>query len=158
MDLLAQKVDGAVVLNAEIEGLCATDCRVCVDVGGSVHNWLMATGLRYLIVDLQDEKDICRTFLVELLQLYKRHRFPFLFAGVMDRPRKILDSYQFLATGMPIFITPEDAVEYLRQNHPALLDANTDGIKVGETVLETRMRSALGRFDEVEEPQDAVDI
>lgn len=158
MDLIVQKVDGAVVVNAEVDEPCTGDCRVCTDVGGAVHNWLMATGLRYLVMDLQDEKDICKTFLVELLQLRKRHKIPFIFAGVMDRPKKILESYDFSSGGLPTFATPDDAVEFLRRSYGPLLESHPENVSVGETIFALRLRNAMNRFEDGEEAVEPAEI
>ena len=125
MELVAEKVDDAIVLN--ISSICAGqehgECRNCVDIGGLVHNWLLQTELGYLIVDFHDAKYLCSTFLVELILLHKRLRIPFLFVGVMETPLKTLEDYAFSASGYPIFSGPEDAVEYLKEHHSPLVES-----------------------------------
>lgn len=141
MDLYVEQVNGAVVLN--IKNVCTAEtneCRDCIDIGGLVHNWLMQNELRYVIIDLQDEKDVCRSFLIELLQLRKRLRIPFLFSGVMKRPRKLLEEYDFFSEGTPVFVTPEEAIEYLREYHEPLLNISFEGIQFGEPILSLRAR------------------
>ena len=122
IELVPEQLDDAVILN--VSNHCAsgsTDCKSCSDIGVAVHNWLISSELGYVIVDLQDEKDICPTFLIELIQLRKRLRLPFLFSGVVERPRKVLDEYAFTVSGTPIFITPEEAIDYLGEHHSPLL-------------------------------------
>lgn len=122
IELIPEQLDDAVILN--VANHCSsgsTDCRSCSDIGVAVHNWLISSELGYVIVDLQDEKDICPTFLIELIQLRKRLRFPFLFAGVVERPRRVLDEYAFTVHGSRIFITPEEAIDYLGEHHAPLL-------------------------------------
>lgn len=96
VELVPIRADDAIVLNvAKHCRFCRADCRDCCDIGVAVHNWLISTELRYVIIDLQDEKDVCPTFLQEIIQLRKRLRMPFLFAGVMDRPLKVLNDYSY---------------------------------------------------------------
>jgi hypothetical protein len=154
MDLVPEKLDEAVILS--IANLCVgqeSDCRECGDIGGSLHNWLMSTGIRYVIVDLQDEKDICPTFLVELLQLRKRHRIPFLFAGAMQRPLNTLESYDFSRNGMPVFITPEEAIDYVREHYQPLLNIDESQVKYGEAIMSFRTRNAMNKAEGVEDTE-----
>ena len=112
MDLIPENYRGIVVLNLDCKEPCdEMECRDCTDIGGVVHNWLMSSELPYMIVDLQDEKDICSTFLIELLQLQKRVGFPLLFTGVMEKARLILNSYSYSVNNQPYFSTPEEAVK-----------------------------------------------
>lgn len=158
MDLVAENLDGAVVLN--ISSVCTgqdgQECRGCIDIGGLIHNWLMTTEIRYLILDLQDEKDVCRTFIVEMMQLRKRLKIPFLFAGVMERPKKTLLSYAVDGPDRDVFTTPEDAIEKLRQLDPRLLEVTLEGINFGEPIVSLKARQ-MQRAQEAEDvPADDI--
>lgn len=156
MELVAENLDGVVIL--DVENVCTgegLECRDCVDVGGLVHNWLLTTGMNYIIIDLQDEKDVCRTFLIEMLQLRKRLRMPFLFAGVMARPKAILEDYDFSATGSPIYATPEEAISYLKNHHAQVLeDTDLSLVRFGEKLLSIRQRNLLRNAEGNEDMQD----
>ena len=122
MDLIPVMVDGAVVFN--LQNSChtkATHCENCTHLILNVHNWIRHAELEYTIIDFQDEKDICPTFLEEILLLRKRLNFPFLFAGVMERPQSYLESFNY-TDSYPLFVTPEDAVRALRSQHPGLTE------------------------------------
>jgi hypothetical protein len=148
VELVPVRLDDAIVLNvAKHCRHCKTDCRDCCDIGVAVHNWLISTELRYVLIDLQDEKDVCPTFLQEIIQLRKRLRMPFLFAGVMDRPLRVLNDYSYTVQAAPTFVTPEDAVAYLRQNHGMVLDADLSRVRLNEVLQVARPRSA-NRFDD----------
>src|SRR5688572_20681156 len=95
MDFVPEIVDGVVILNAVDICTYGNDCRPCSELAVGVHNWLIAHQLKYLVVDFQDEKDVCTTILTELLQLRKRLRQPFIFCGLMDGPQKFLESYAY---------------------------------------------------------------
>jgi len=157
MDLLPAMVDEVVVLNA-VNACAATNfnCRHCPELAVAVHNWLVENEQGYLIIDFQDEKDICHSLLVELLQLRKRLRVPFLFAGVMARPRAILESYAF--TQYPYFLTPEDAVAYLASKHHALLRSDTLAtIRFGEPIPCNRSRQNRGEIADTAEESEVED-
>ena len=152
VELIPVRLDDAIVLNvAKHCRNCKTDCRDCCDIGVAVHNWLISTELQYVVIDLQDEKDVCPTFLQEIIQLRKRLRMPFLFAGVMDRPLKVLNDYSYTSDLYPTFITPEDAVSYLRANHPLVLSADLSRVRLNEVLQVARPRSANRFGDEDEE-------
>ena len=122
MDLIPVAVDGAVVLN--LKNTCdskSPSCEPCVHLLLNVHNWIKHTDLEYVIVDFQDEKDICPSFLEEILFLRKRLKGPFLFAGVMERPQNYLENFSY-KDAYPLFVTPEDAVRALRIQHPGLTE------------------------------------
>ncbi len=122
MDLIPTMVDGAVVFN--LKNSCSVknyNCEPCVQLVLCIHNWLKHAEVQYAIFDLLDEKDICSSFLTELLQLRKRLRFPFLFVGVMDRPQNFLESYSYDRT-YSVFVTPEDAVRALRIHNPGITE------------------------------------
>ena len=142
MDLVTDRVDGAVVFNAE--NVCPGgngDCGICSDYAVALHNTMLSSGLRYVIIDLQDEKDVCPRFLEEVLQLWKRMRLPFLFTGVMERPKTTLESYSYL-TVFPIYSTPEEAVSELKKNYPEQFAAPIDGLAAGSplNVAKSRLR------------------
>ncbi|MFW7379352.1 MAG: hypothetical protein ACOH5I_11130 [Oligoflexus sp.] len=139
MDFVPEIIDGAVILNGV--DICSTgpECRPCTELAVGVHNWLISHEINYLIVDFQDEKEVCSTVLTELLQLRKRLRFPFLFCGMMENPRKFLKSYAYQEH--PFFSVPEEAVSYLKEVSPASIMADLSQIKVGEPIPCTRSRS-----------------
>lgn len=139
MDFVPEMIDGAVVLNAVDVCTIGNDCRQCTELSVGIHNWLVTHQLRYLILDFQDEKDVCVTILTELLQLRKRLRFPFLFCGMMEGPKKFLESYAY--NDYPFFAVPEDAIAYLSAKEPGVLKTDLSGIKVGEPIPCTRSRN-----------------
>ena len=121
-DLIPTLVDGAVIL--DLQNGCksaTTQCQSCLCVTMSLHNWLRQTGIEYLIIDLQDEKEICPLFLEEVMFMRRRVKKPFLFAGVMERPQKTLDLYNN-GTEFPTFVTPEDAVRAVRIQFPGITE------------------------------------
>jgi hypothetical protein len=143
MDLVPENLDGAVVFN--VLNSCGANkaiCGNCGDFAIGIHNWLMNTDVRYVLIDLQDEKEICPTFLEELLQLARRLRIPFLFAGVMEKAKRILLSYNFQSRA-PFFVTPEDAITWLDQNHPGLARVSLNGLQFGIPVASSRPRNGL---------------
>jgi hypothetical protein len=148
MDFIPEIVDDVVILNAHDVCSEGQDCRSCIELAVGVHNWLVGHEIRYLIVDFQDEKEVCTTILTELLQLRKRLRFPFLFCGVMENPRKFLKSYAY--SGYPFFAIPEEAVSYLKKIHPSLLMTDLSSVKVGESIPCTRTRSYKAEEIEIE--------
>ena len=152
MDFVPEIIDDAVILNAT--GICSagTDCRPCAELAVGIHNWLVNHKLQYLIVDFQDEKDVCSSILSELLQLRKRLRYPFIFCGMMDVPRKYLKSYAY--NDYPFFAVPEEAVEFLRKTQPELLKVELKSIKQGEAIPCTRSRNYRPEdVEETEEPE-----
>lgn len=156
MDLVPENLGGAVVFNlVKSCGANRNVCGNCADFAIAIHNWLMNTDVRYVLVDLQDEKEICGAFLEELLQLSKRLRYPFVFAGVMDKPKRILESYDFL-TRFPIFVTPEDAVQALEKRYPGITKVSVDGLDFGTPIVSSRPRNnAVAQ--EAEAEAEAVD-
>jgi hypothetical protein len=141
LELIPEKIDGAVILN--VSKSCphnSSDCSACQDLAVGLHNWLVAHEFRYLVLDLQDEKEVCPGFIEEVLQLWKRMRSPFLFSGVMLKPRKILESYNYHSR-YPIFLTPEEAVRNLVQSQVDLT-AKTEGIEYGVPIPMSRLRQA----------------
>jgi len=161
MDLIPEKIDGGVVFNVMAScSFNASNCPPCGDYAVGLHNWLMTTDLKYVVLDFQDEKEVCPAFLEEILQLAKRLKHPFLFAGVMAKPKKVLDAYNYV-TRFPVFVTPEEAVQALRAKSPALLQHAMDGIQFGTPIPISRARGAA-RLDgegeaESEETAEAED-
>jgi len=149
MDLVAENIDDVVVLN--LESICNgpqnvgnvighQTCKTCSDVSGLIHNWLMSVDTEYVIIDLQDEKEICSTFLIEVLQLKKRIEMPFIFAGVMPKTRDILEAYGYSRDGLPAFESPDEAVKYLKRKFRAEAKASHRNITFGEKILSLRAR------------------
>ncbi|MBC7532924.1 MAG: hypothetical protein H7318_15225 [Oligoflexus sp.] len=155
MDFVPELVDGAVVLNAVDVCSIGNDCRQCTELSVGIHNWLVAHQLRYLILDFQDEKEVCVTILTELLQLRKRMRFPFLFCGVMESPRKFLLSYAY--NDHPFFTVPEDAVAFLKSKEAGALSSDFGNIKFGEPIPCTRSRNYRTEEVDVEAEADEPD-
>lgn len=159
IDLVPERVLDTVVLTAhKFCNINRYDCRSCGDAGVAVHNWLMGAELNYVIIDLQDEKEICPTFLVELIQLRKRLQIPFMFVGVMERAKRVLDEYNFTVSDWPVLSTPEEAIEYLRGlkfEFGAIDDAR---VGFGQVLLVSRSRNGLrGDGEGVELEGDVVD-
>jgi hypothetical protein len=115
------------------------DAFVGSDYVIGVHNWLISTKLKYLIFDLQDEKEVPQDFLEELLQLMRRLRIPFLFTGVMDRPKSILKSYAY-TTKYPIFDNADGCIQWLTERHPEYMQVPFDGIQFGTPIEMIRSR------------------
>jgi hypothetical protein len=152
VELVPHRLDHAIVLNVcKHCHYSKTDCRDCSDVGIAVHNWLISTELKYVIIDLQDEKDVCHTFLQEVIQLRKRLRIPFLFCGVMDRPMRVLEDYNYTSSVYPTFNVPEEAVEFLRIKHPLVLESDMSKVALNEVLQVARPRANRigGEDDEV---------
>lgn len=155
MDFSPELINGGIVLNPS--SICtshSTDCKYCPESAISIHNWLVAQELQYLVIDFQDEKEVCPTILIELLQLRKRLRFPFLFVGLMERPRGVLKSYAY--GDYPFFDTPEDAVTYLEKHHKDLMNVDMKTVRFGESIPTSRSRSVRPEVEEeeVEEAED----
>jgi hypothetical protein len=143
MELVPEIVNNALVFN--VINSCNANrniCGNCADFAVAVHNTLMNTEVKYVLIDLQDEKEICPAFLEELMQLAKRLKFPFLFTGVMDKPKKTLDSYAF-GNRHPLFESPEDAIAYLDKNFPGMTRVSLNGIEIGVAVACSRPRNAV---------------
>ena len=152
IELMPEMIDGAVV--ASVCSPCggkSGECEICQEQMVYIHNWLVETELKYLIVDLQDEKDICAGFLQAILHLKKRLRFPFLFAGVVEKPREILQRYNY--SEFPIFVSPEDAVRALRVHYPGLTERPLDKIDFGNVIAGARARGAVDEL-ELDEDED----
>jgi hypothetical protein len=158
LEFVPEKMDRAVIMNV-IQGtrplsntvavpVSAIDSFVGADFVVAIHNWLIGTQLRYVIFDLQDEKEVPADFLEELMQLMKRVRIPFFFTGVMQRPRALLMSYDYTSK-YPIFSSVDEIISYLEARHPALLAVSHDGINFGTPIemVRSRLNGKLGEDD-----------
>ena len=157
MELVPDQLDRAVVIN--VMNPCtgtSSECPACSDYAVGLHNWLVTTGMKYVIFDLQDEKAVCPIFLEEVLQLWKRMRFPFLFSGVMPKPKSILQSYSY-DTRFPLFATPTEAVENLRSRFPASMSGQPIGVTYGQAIAMTRVRSGTRPEGEGAEDEGAAE-
>jgi len=157
MDLIPQNIDGTIVL--DVGNVCTsheTDCRNCSDIGGCVHNWLMVTDLRYVIIDFQDEKEICHTFITELLQLRKRLAIPFLFTGVTARPKEILYSYGIGPESNVIFELAEEAIKFLVRDYPTAISHDFSQVKFNEAITSLRSRQLQRTFEPEEITEDDI--
>ncbi len=150
MDFVPEIIDDAVLLNAVSVCTTGNDCRPCSELAVAVHNWLVNCKLKYLIVDFQDEKDVCCTILSELYQLKKRLRYPFVFCGMMEGPKKYLQSYAY--NDHPFFPVPEEAIAHLRKTQADLFKSDLSAVKQGEPIPCTRSRNY--RPEEGEEGED----
>ena len=155
MDLVPENLNGAVVFN--VVNSCGANrsiCGNCADFAVAVHNWILTTEVKYVLVDLQDEKEICPMFLEELLQLSKRLRYPFVFAGVMDKPKRVLQSYDFLNRS-PIFITPEEAIVALEKQYPGITKTSLEAVDFGQPIASSRPRNVLAPEEAVADAETA---
>lgn len=140
LELVPEKIDGAIVCNVvENPNKPKLGTDHSVDMALALHNWIKEYEIPYMILDLQDEKDVCEVFLAEVMQLRKRLPIPFLFAGVMDRPLNFLMNYHH-EREFPTFATPEDAVRALRMKFPELTESQLSGVTYGKTISEPRIR------------------
>lgn len=163
MEFVPEKVDRMIVINVFQGASALTPPTIFIPgqpvsaidsfVGGDfvvgLHNWLISTQLKYLAFDLQDEKEVPVDFLEELMQLMRRLRIPFFFAGVMDRPRAILESYAY-TTKYPIFVNVEELSAWMTQKQMPLLNAPFEGIHFGTPIEMIRSR-LNGKPEEGEE-------
>jgi len=156
LEFIPEKIDRVVVINvmqqlrSTLQPISQTQSALLDSFVGSdfvvgIHNWLISTNLKYLVFDLQDEKEVPADFLEELMQLMRRLRIPFLFAGVMDRPKATLKAYAYL-TKYPVFANVDEAIKWLSDKHPQLLNANLDGIQFGQPIemVRSRINGKLG--------------
>ena len=128
MNIIPNIIEGAVVFDLVNDcQVKSKDCLHCARLLVLVHNWAKTVNLEYFIFDLQEEKDICEAFLDEVIQLRKRLRHPFLFAGALGKSREILESYS-CGNIYPLFLTPEDAIRALRMQHPGLTEVPLKGL------------------------------
>jgi hypothetical protein len=150
LEFIPEKVDRAVVVNVMQMATSSQppvsqaqsallDSFVGSDFVVGIHNWLIGTSLKYIIFDLQDEKEVPTDFLEELMQLMRRLRVPFLFAGIMERPKAVLKSYAYLAK-YPLFTNVEEAIAWLNEKHPHLIASIPEGINFGTPIEMVRSR------------------
>jgi hypothetical protein len=167
LEFVPERIDRAVVMNV-IQSSRAVPNAIPVPTsaidsfGGAdfvvaIHNWLIGTQLRYVIFDLQDEKEVPADFLEELMQLMKRMRIPFLFTGVMQKPRALLMSYDYTSK-YPIFNSIDDVISFMESKHPQLLSTTLDGISFGSPIemVRSRLNGKPGEEDS-EIPQEDED-
>ena len=124
IDLIPVLVDGAIVFN--LKKGCHTkpaDCDQGRLLAIHLHNWVKLSQLEYLIFDFQDEKKVCPAFLEEVQAIRKRLTIPILFSGVMEKPLKELEKFNY-SKSYPLFVTPEDAVRALRMQYPGLTETS----------------------------------
>ncbi|MCX6130967.1 MAG: hypothetical protein NTX25_18155 [Proteobacteria bacterium] len=152
MDFVPELINGAVILNSVNVCTIGNDCRSCAELSVGIHNWLVNNRMTYLIVDFQDEKEVCSAILTELLQLRKRMRIPFVFCGMMEGPRKYLKSFAY--NDHPCFAAPEEAVAYLKKTIPEVLQFDVKLIKVAEPIPCIRSRSYRAEEADGVEPDD----
>ena len=147
LEIVPEEIDGALVFNVQPalpskEQLSDEDLHSELVV--AFHNWAKENSVPYIILDLQDQKDLCSVFLTELLQLRRRLQIPFLFAGVMESSRKIIESYDFQKL-FPFFVTPEDAIRALRMRYPGMTESFSVPSGLGNPILIPRV--VLGESD-----------
>lgn len=149
MDVIPVLIDGAVVLNLYNDcSSNATPCENCTGLVLNIHNWIKVTGIDYVIFDFQDEKDVCPSFIEEILFLRKRLKVPFLFVGVMVKPMSYIENYtgeQSLSFSM--FMTPEDAVRAIRIYQPGLTEGRLNiPVRFGIPLLDHWRQFQLEQF------------
>jgi hypothetical protein len=155
MEFIPEKIEGVIVINI-MQKPDGQDGLTGVDFVVGVHNWLINTHLRYLVFDLQDEKEVNKEFIEELMQLMKRMKLPFLFAGVMQKPRAVLESYAYTAR-YPVFAAVEDAIDYLRKKFPSAITSNMEGVALGIPIEMVRSRLNAKPGEEGEEGSPELD-
>src|SRR5690606_23697437 len=112
------------------------------------------SNLRYIVIDLQDEKHVCDSFTEEVVQLWKRLKVPFLFAGVMPSVEKILEGHGYLKHHQ-LYHSGDEAITELKKDHPELFDSPLDNIDFGTPLVTQRSRAlASGEGDEEEQEED----
>ena len=60
----------------------------------------------------------------------------------MDKPRRLLEAYDFLNRA-PVFVTPEDAVEWLEKKHPGITRVPLEGVEFGAPIAQSRPRNGV---------------
>ncbi len=158
IEIIPEIVEDAVVCN--VIGSCTRhgECETCKDMVIGIHNWLVATDQKYLLIDFQDEKDVCACMLEELLQLRKRMNMPFVFSGMMEKAKQTLISLDYRAEAT-VFPIPEDALDILKNTlEVESLLINIEEISFGKPVTLIRSRYALrADDDEIEEALPEID-
>lgn len=161
MDLIPVNVDGVVVFNTTDSCVSSShECKHCVDIGGALHNWLMVMKVNYILIDFQDEKDVCSTFLVELLQLRKRLNIPFIFTGLTLKPQKFLESYEFSAhKSSRIFSSLDEAIEFLKTELKDYICGEDiiSNVKFGEPISIFKIRQAQKNAQDEDEEDSSQD-
>lgn len=148
LELVPEQIDGAVICNViENPGRPNLGKDHSVDMALALYNWIKQHEMRYVILDLQDEKEVCTTFLAEVMQLKKRLPIPFIFAGVMEKPLKFLSDYDY-TKGFPTFTTPEDAVRALRMQYPGVTEQGALGVEFGKTISEPAIKDPSDQADD----------
>jgi hypothetical protein len=66
-------------------------------------------------------------------------RVPFLFAGIVERPRRVLESYNYQEQ-FPLFVNPEDAVRALRLHLPELTEVDLQKVNFGSSICGLKHR------------------
>ena len=150
MELVPEKVDSAVLFS--LAKPCREHCAYCGDLAISIHNLMMASNLRYVIIDLQDEKHVCESFTEEVLQLWKRLRVPFLFAGVMPSVEKVLEGHGYLKQ-YSLYPSGEEAIAELKKDRSDLFSQPLENIEFGSPLVTQRSR-ALAAGEDAEDSED----
>ena len=147
--LVPEQIDGAVICNV-IDNPSRPDLGKdhSVDMALALYNWIKQNEMRYLILDLQDEKYVCEAFLAEIMQIKKRLPIPFIFAGVMEKPMKFLGDYDY-TKGFPTFATPEDAVRALRMQYPGVTEQGAKFVTFGSTIAKPAARETSELVEQV---------
>lgn len=123
IELKPEMIEGILVFNVHAKENCKKPCKLCVDYSVGIHNRLKKSELPYLIIDFQDAKDYCRTFLEEIVHLRKRIRMPMFLVGVMPRVETFFKEYSLLGQAK-IFMDPESAIKDLKKTFPNLVGNN----------------------------------
>ena len=152
MDIIPENYQNLVVLNVYPSQIN----KEGIDYGVGLHNWLLTTQVRYLIFDLQDEKDVLQALIEDVMQLMRRVRIPVLFCGVMMKPKKILQAFDYTAK-FPVFLTPDEAIDYLKEKFPSLIETTFENIQFGQTIEMVRARLLARSDDEGEEVEEVVE-
>lgn len=123
MDLFPEHLDGAIVFS--IESVCRsreTDCPTCRMLAIYLHNWINQAKLPYLLLDFQDEKEVCPHFLEELQFLTRRLPIPKMYVGVSDLVLNELARYVDPGEPIPVFRSAEGAIKALRLRYPGITE------------------------------------
>jgi len=149
MELVPQKVEDAVIFS--LAKGCHNKCDDCGELAVSMHNLLLSSELKYVIIDLQDEKHVCDSFPEQVIQLWKRLRIPFLFAGAMPSVEKILSGHGYF-NFYQTYLSGEEAIAALRAKQPELFSGDLSGIELNVPMVTPRSRAlAAGEADDEEE-------
>jgi hypothetical protein len=150
LELVPEQIDGAVICNViENPNKPVLGKDHSVDMALALYNWIKQHDMHYVILDLQDEKEVCTAFLAEIMQLRKRLPIPFVFAGVMEKPMEFLSDYDY-TKDFPTFTTPEDAVRALRMQYPGVTEQGGRGITYGKTISEPNIKESSEELEAAE--------